>query len=132
MNFLRDLLKMLLGRPNAPRREGTGSYVQVNGQRYYGENVSIVNGRVVIDGTEVVGLASAPRIEVTVHGNVAKLDVDSCYTINVTGAVGTLNTASGDVQCGAVAGTVTTVSGDVSCGKVQGNIRTVSGDVSHR
>lgn len=112
--------------------EASDGTININGKTYRGNNVSIINGRVMIDGKDVTSQAPGPRIDIVVHGNLDSLQVDCCDKVKVDGAVGTLSTVSGDVTCGDVDGDVSSVSGDVACGSVQGNISTVSGDIRRR
>lgn len=103
--------------------------IVIDGREFQGNNVTISNGKVTVDGVvqdgELVG-----DINVTVHGDVQSLEN---HTGNVTAQnVGEISTGSGDVKCGNVGGSIRTGSGDVECGAVSGNIRTGSGDVCHR
>lgn len=110
----------------------TSGTVVVNGQVFHGSSVSVVNGRVFVDGKEATGTTPSPKINIVVNGDINTLRVDCCDSVQVTGSVGSLATTSGDIECGAVTGDVTSVSGDVTCGPVQGNIKTVSGNVRPR
>lgn len=106
-----------------------GGRVVVNGREFHGNNITIINGRVTVDGAIQNGDLSGP-INVTVHGDVQSLENHSG---NVTAQnVGEISTGSGNVRCGNVGGSIRTGSGDVECGTVNGNIRTGSGDVRHR
>ena len=100
-----------------------GSQINVSGR-----SISVVNGKVIVDGKDVTPDDKVIRIEV--QGNVETLDVDVCAAIHVTGAVRELVTASGDVRCADVLGGVRTTSGDVQCKEVRGAVETVSGDVT--
>ena len=103
----------------------------INGKSYQGNSIVINNGKIIIDGKE----AETPNdkvIQITVQGDIEKLDVDNCNKIDVTGNVGSAKTLSGDIKViGDVNGSVQTLSGDVVCGKVQGSINTMSGDIKH-
>jgi hypothetical protein len=100
--------------------------IVVNGKEYRGNNIQIVNGKVVVDGVEQDEIHDH-KITVTVHGDVKQLQTSSG---NVTAEnVGTIQTNSGDVNCGDVSGSVKTMSGDVRCGTVKGNVKTMSGDI---
>lgn len=105
-----------------------GSSVIINGQSYSGTNISISNGRVIIDGKDVEDASTSPKIEVCINGAVEELQVASGDVV-VHGDVGSLSSTSGDVSCRDVAGNVTTTSGDVKCGSVHGNVTTVTGDI---
>lgn len=112
--------------------EASDGTININGKTYRGNNVAIINGRVLIDGKEVSNQSPGPRIDIVVHGNLETLQVDCCDKVKVDGSVGSLSTVSGDVSCGDVSGDISAVSGDVACGNVQGNISTVSGDIRRR
>lgn len=93
-----------------------------------GHNVSIVNGRVIIDGNDVT--PQMKNISISVEGSVDTLTVDACNYVKVSNTVNKLTTTSGDVTCGDVTGDVQTTSGDIECGDVNGQVKTTSGDVT--
>ena len=117
---------------NILRGKGNGT-VSVNGQTYSGNNVSIINNRVWIDGVEQTDntLPSTGIIQVTVNGDVEKVETLS-GDITVTGNTGAVSTSSGDVEIeGSAQGSVTTMSGDVRVrGSIGGSVSTMSGDIS--
>lgn len=92
-------------------------------------SIVINNGRVILDGTPVETADDEKRISIEVHGDVQDLQIDRCDTLLIQGAVGSVQTTSGDVRCGDVGGSVQTVSGDVCAKSIGGNVKTVSGDV---
>lgn len=93
-------------------------------------NVTIINGKVIVDGKDVT--PDSKEINVVVNGPLEKLDVDACNNISITGDVGKISTVSAQVEItGNVSGSVSTVSGAVECGKIAGSVSTVSGRVSH-
>ena len=109
------------------------SRVTVNGVTYTGNrSVAVGNGRVVIDGKDVT--PDAKQISIAVHGNVERLQVDSCEKISVTGDVGSVSTQTGDVDVGGnISGSVQTQTGDVDCaGSIGGKDSTQTGDIKHR
>lgn len=107
--------------------------ISINGVSISGGSVVIRNGKVIVDGKDVTP-ADAKEISITVNGNVNKVEVDACKTIDVTGDVGNVKTLSGDITVtGNVSGSVQTMSGDVDCGgNVAGSVSTMSGNVKHR
>lgn len=94
---------------------------------YSGKNITISNGKVMVDGKDVT--PEGKEINIAVDGNVEELTVDACSKVNINGACGQVQTMSGNVKCGAVNGPVQTSSGDVECGHVHGSVTTSSGDV---
>lgn len=93
--------------------------VIINGQRFDGNNVSIINGVVVIDGntTSLNGLSGVVKIEV--QGNLTSLKTDASVTVNgsVLGDV----SCGGSLHCGDVGGSASS-GGSVKCDKVGGSL----------
>lgn len=85
--------------------------ITINGKTYHGNNVSIIGGRVIIDGVEQKGDPLSGRVEVVV----------------VSGMIENLRTDA-SVQCGAVGGNVD-AGGSVDCDEVRGNV-TAGGSVN--
>ena len=103
-------------------------HVVVNGKRYQGRNISIINGMVSIDGITQDG-ELAGDINIIVNGDVDNIE-NECGSIAAQN-VGSISTQSGDVRCGDVSGSIQTMSGDVTCKTVKGSVRTMSGDIRH-
>lgn len=86
--------------------------ITINKTTYTGSNVSIVNGKVYIDGKDVT--PDGKEINISVEGNLDKLEVEHCNRIDIKGAVKDIRSASGDVNIiGDVLGNIDTKSGDV-------------------
>lgn len=107
-----------------------GGRIVIDGREFTGSSISIVNGKVTVDGVvqdgELVG-----DVKIDVYGDVVKLDAGS-GNVTVSGTCGQVSTMSGNVQCGDVHGNVKTMSGDVTCGAISGGASTMSGDIRHR
>lgn len=104
--------------------------VTINGKtiRTTGKAVSIVNGRVTIDGVPVEDSdVQAPHVNVTITGNVHKLEVESGQVM-IDGDVEFVNTQSGSVDCHNV-GNASTMSGNINAGTVRGNASSMSGNI---
>lgn len=107
--------------------------ISVNGLTVSGgRSVVISNGKVIVDGKDVT--PDAKEINISVEGNVEKIEADACSKISVTGDAGSVNTQAGDVDVGGnVGGSVQTMSGDVDCGgSIGGSVSTMSGDIKSR
>lgn len=91
--------------------------ISINGKTFSGNNVTIINGKVTIDGVDA-GVDSNKE-KITIQGNVASLQCDHDVEVkgNVTGDVA----AGGSVSCNDVGADVT-ASGSVNCDNVQGNV----------
>lgn len=102
------------------------STIQINGRTYTGNNVSIINGRVMVDGvSQDEGLTGVVEVRI-LEGVLQDLTTDASVTCGqVLGSV----KASGSVNCGAVGGTVV-AGGSVNCDTVGGSIN-AGGSVNH-
>ena len=101
----------------------------INNNGHIGTSISVINGKVFIDGKEVK-LEDQKTINISIDGVVDNLSVDVCSSLQVKGHVNTIKTASANVICHNVDGNINTTSGDVDCEDVKGSVQTVSGDVS--
>ena len=123
-NFFRNVVKTTVSNI-------TDSKISINGTTYVGNNVKIINGKVIVDGKDMT--PDAKNITIHVDGDISKLSVDICDKLSVTGNVNDLSTVSGDVSVGGNVGqNVKTVSGDIKCGNIAGKVTTVSGDIKNK
>lgn len=112
--------------------------VTINGKTYKVEGkVSFVNGTIFANGKKVQDYEEAEKdekkINISIEGDVEKIDVDVCDSITVSGSVKNIKTTSGDVEVeGDVDGDVQTVSGDINCGNVSGDASTVNGNIRRK
>ena len=104
------------------------STIIINGNRYNGDNITVRNNKVIIDGKDMT--PDSKEINITVEGNVEDLDIDYCNNIEINGNVNNLRSGSGDVTCNDVQNGVQTGSGDVDCTNINGYVQTGSGDVN--
>lgn len=107
--------------------------ITINGKTYYGNNIIMTNGKIIIDGKPIEdGLSGV--VELKVEGDLVSLHSDCSVTVNgdVKGNV----SAGTSVNCKNVDGNVQAGS-SVNCGNVGGNVkagnsvtcRNVNGDV---
>jgi len=100
--------------------------ITINGKTYTGNDVSINNGQVIIDGV-VQEEIKEHVIHVVVNGGIDSISMGSgSVTANTVGSV---KTGSGDVECDDIRGDVKTGSGSVRCKQISGNVKTGSGNV---
>lgn len=100
-----------------------------------GGTISIINGKVFADGAEVKDLTPSRRknINITIQGDVERLEVEYCNTISVTGNAKRVHTLNGDIEIkGDVDGDVHTNCGSITCGNVEGDCHTNMGNISKR
>lgn len=93
-----------------------GSTININGKTFTGNNITVTNGKVIIDGKEATDHGSGANITVEVHGDLQKLN---CTTAIIHGNV------NGDVDANTV--NCKDVTGDVDANTV--NCGNVGGDV---
>lgn len=99
----------------------------INGKRYSGSSVTVVNNRVIIDGVDVTSKDMPKTIlNIEVKGKLANLITDA--SVNCDNICGDVR-AAGSVSCDDVGGSVT-AGGSVSCDDVGGNVQ-AGGSVSH-
>jgi hypothetical protein len=113
----------------------SGGTVTVNGKTFSnlsGNNISITNGKVIVDGKEVDGgdFSKSHIINVTIEGDVG--DVTTSQGDVKCGSCKSVKTSQGDVEVdGDVSGNVTTSQGDIDIsGSVTGNVKTTMGDIT--
>lgn len=106
--------------------------ITINGQTFYGDNVTIKNGKVIVDGKDYTP-ADSKTISISIQGDLKDLNVDACNKVDIKGNVVNAKTVSGDLEIsGDIAGNASTVSGDIKCGNIKGNVSTVSGDIKNK
>lgn len=105
--------------------------ININGKSYSGDNLSVINGVVYIDGNKVDS-TDEKVINISVEGNVDKLEVDSCNSIRVAGDCGTVNSKNGNLSIGGnVGGDVTNKNGNITCSRVGGSVDNKNGNISY-
>jgi len=105
------------------------SKFNINGMNFNGNTITISNNKVIVNGQDVT--PDAKEINITVEGNIEKIEAEYCNKINVTGEVGNIKTMSGDIEInGNVKGSIQTMSGSVGCRDVSGSISSMSGNIN--
>lgn len=105
------------------------SKVVINGQSYFGSNINIINGKVMVDGTELSDLRTEPEINIIVDGNVEKLSSENGNIICKD--AGEVHNKNGNISAQEVIGPVTNKNGDiVVSGSIHGDVTNKNGDIS--
>lgn len=116
---------------NTTMISGAHGAVVVNGKSYLGNNVTVINGVVTVDGVRQDGTITEQQVQIVVQGDAQEIHTGS-GNVSAHGAA-VISTQSGDVTVkGQVHGNVSTMSGDVTCGNIAGSVRTMSGDINRR
>jgi len=125
------------------KRKSMGT-VNINGVVYEGNNISIVNGVVKIDGViqtgehlekkiaeirVIDGTIGALRTDASVYCQDVTGNIDAGGSVTVQGSVGGEIDAGGSIKCGDVTGNVD-AGGSVTCGKISGSVD-AGGSVRH-
>jgi hypothetical protein len=102
----------------------------INGKTYSGSNISVRNGRVIVDGKEVDKIAVGQDVRVSVSGSVDSISLEN-GTIECVSAKD-IQTTNGDIKiAGSVDGDVTCKNGNISCGNVSGSVTNKNGNIKH-
>lgn len=102
---------------------------KINSKTITGKTITIINGKITIDGKDVT--PEGKEINISVEGNVEKIEADAFTKLIISGNAGNIRTSVGDIEVkGSVSGSVDTQSGDIDCGDVGGNASTMSGDIN--
>lgn len=99
-----------------------------------GGTITITDGKTYVDGKPIEELNAINTdekvINITIEGNVERLEVDYCTSIKVTGDAKRIKTNNGDIEIGGdVAGDVHTNMGSITCGNVEGDCHTNMGSI---
>lgn len=82
-----------------------------------------------IDINNLDSVKEAKTINITIEGDINKLDIDSCNTVTVNGNVGKVDTGSGNISCQIIQGDADTGSGNIQCDTIMGDADTGSGNI---
>ena len=102
--------------------EVQGSLSMINGKWYDGTGQEI-------DMNNLAGLKEAKTINITIEGDVERLEVDCCSSITVNGNVRKVNTGSGSITCKDIDGDAHTGSGSIHAENIIGDAKTGSGNI---
>ena len=103
----------------------------INGKKYEGQNLSIINNRVIIDGKDVTDKDDDSKV-INIHceSDINSIEVDNCNKLEVLGDAGHITTTNGNVIIGGnVSGDVKTTNGNVKCENINGSVSTKNGNV---
>ena len=93
-----------------------------------GNNVSIINNKIFVDGKEIE--TEEKVINIIVEGNLDKLEVDCCNSIKVNGVTKDIEVSNGNIAIsGDVKGNVNNVNGNIIAKVINGNCKTINGDI---
>ena len=93
-----------------------------------GNNVSIINNKIFVDGKEIE--TEEKVINIIVEGNLDKLEVDCCNSIKVNGITKDIEVSNGNIAIsGDVKGNVNNVNGNIIAKVINGNCKTINGDI---
>ena len=101
--------------------------IVINNRNFMGSSVSIINGKVIIDGKEET--IDDKEINIRVDGNIDTLDVGYCNKLDIVGNINKARSGSGDINCLNITGGAQVGSGDIECETINGDVQTGSGDV---
>lgn len=99
-----------------------------------GGSIQIVNGKILTDGKAVEEINTDEKvINVTIEGEVERLEVDYCNEITVNGDAKRVRANCGNVNIkGNVSGDVHANCGSITCGNVEGDCHANMGSIVKR
>jgi hypothetical protein len=126
--FKKSSSRVVIQGSNSTHIECKKGTININGQTYNNNSISLINGKLYIDN-ELVSEDKIVFVTLNVTGN--NLEVESTSgTVNVKGSCNQVQTTSGDIEIdGDVTGNCQTVSGNIKANTIKGNCKTVSGDI---
>ena len=93
-----------------------------------GNNVSIINNKIFVDGKEIE--TEEKVINIIVEGNLDKLEVDCCNSIKVNGVTKDVEVSTGNITIsGDLKGNVNNINGNFIAKVINGNCKTINGDI---
>ena len=93
-----------------------------------GNNVSIINNKIFVDGKEIE--TEEKVINIIVEGKLDKLEVDCCNSIKVNGVTKDVEVSNGNISInGDVKGNVNNINGNIIAKAINGNCKTINGDI---
>lgn len=99
-------------------------------------NTMVINGgKILVDGKPLSELDREDErvINITIEGDVERLEIDSCTKVEVQGDAHRIKTSCGDIEIhGDVDGDVHTNMGSITCGDVSGDCHTNMGSINRR
>lgn len=104
--------------------------ITINNSLYQGRSISVRGKKIYIDNNEIV--VDEKIINITVEGNLDRLEAEVCNDVKINGNVGTVAVSVGEVEItGNVEHDVVTSTGDAKIGgDVRGDVKTMTGDIS--
>ena len=95
-----------------------------------GKSLVVSDGKVIVDG-KTMNTEDEKIINIEVHGDIDKIDVDVCRQIEVEGNVGDVRTSQGNITInGSAMDTVTNSQGSIKIeGDVNGDVKNSMGTV---
>lgn len=115
-----------------------GRTIVVNGDVIRGQKINsmvISCGRITIDGKSLseLDVEDEKEINITIQGDLERLEVDYCNTLHVTGNAKRVKANQGDIEIGGdVQGDVHANMGTITCGNVEGDCHANMGNIYHR
>ena len=106
--------------------------VIVNGNSFsiVGNDISITNGKIFVDGNDYT--PETKTINIQIHGDIKNFQSDYSSSIKVVGNVEDLSSTNGDISVEGNVGSISSTNGDIDCDDVGGNVKTVNGDIKYK
>lgn len=116
-----------------------GKTITIGGSVIARKNIGtmvINDGKIIVDGkplSELENEVEEKVINITIQGDVERLEVDYCDKLTVTGNAKRVKSNSGDIEIhGNVEGDVHANMGQITCGNVEGDCHVNMGNIYKR
>ncbi len=116
-----------------------GKTITIGGSVIANRNIGtmVINGgKITVDGKPLSELDSVPDekvINITIQGDVERLEIDYCDKLTVTGNAKRVKSTQGDIEIkGNVEGDVHANMGAITCGNVEGDCYANMGNIYRR
>jgi hypothetical protein len=136
INNLKQKMKQIINNIGSVKEQINinNSDININGNNITissnSKNISIINGRIFIDGKEQTLDKDIKTFNITINGNIDKLDIDYCESINITGDVNECKSTNGNINItGDIKSDCKTTNGNVKANNIFGSVKTVNGDI---
>jgi hypothetical protein len=109
-----------------------GNSIIIGNNNFVGKNITVQNGKVIIDG-KIVDLPENDKIINIIAENIESLRVDSCEGITVKGNAGDVRISQGRLSVGGcIMGDVHVSQGNIDYGNIEGDVSVSMGSINTR
>lgn len=108
-----------------------GNKITINGVSFSGNNIQIINDKVIVDGKDLT--PETKEINIVVDGDlIGNLEFHNGKAEIKGGVHKSVKSHNGDIKIGSVVGgDVSSHNGNIECGHISGSVKTKNGNIKH-